>query len=96
MNTNATGRPGVHGPFLTFVFGPFLALEVFWSKNCKKRNGGPFFGPRRLNFHPFGLKFCMRVAKINVYPSYFLDKCQICAGNGQKRQKTERRATPEN
>ena len=29
MNTNAMGQPGVHRPFLTFVFGPFLALEVF-------------------------------------------------------------------
>ena len=29
MNTNATGRPCVCGPFLTFNFGPFLTFRVF-------------------------------------------------------------------
>ena len=64
MNKNATGRPSIHGPFLTFVFRPFLLLEVFWNKNGKKHNGEPFFGPHCLNVHCFWLKFWMNVAKI--------------------------------
>ena len=65
-------------------FGPFQALKVFWSKNCKKCNGGPLFCRHRLNFHHFLLKFWKTVAKINFYPSYFLEKYQIQDGNGRK------------
>ena len=55
MNTNAMGRPRVHGPLLILVFGPFLVFgpchlnfHHFWLKfSLKIAKGGWHGGARK-------------------------------------------------
>ena len=69
MTPNAKGWPAFACGFLTFIFGPFLTLWVFWEFF------GSFYrfyryGP---NFHRNCLKFCMKLAKNDAKVAYFLN-----------------------